>query len=201
MLHPFSKRRSLDDIPGLFRIRLEIIQFPEISSFVIDDFEIPLAIIVDLFLFALLYLAQSLEDICRGNKVAIPRYDFVEATSSHDLDGNLKPGRAPVEIEPADIIFVEGNFPFLLDEIAHLIGLKVVYLTDDEIRLKRKWKRDMDYRRKYEPIYFLNRYFREQFLMADECYLPQMQMCDMIVDTTGAALWVTPEIAKILNQG
>jgi hypothetical protein len=37
--------------------------------------------------------------------------------------------------------------------------------------------------------------------MADECYLPQMQMCDMIVDTTGAALWVTPEIAKILNQG
>ena len=57
------------------------------------------------------------------------------ATSSHDLDGNLKAGGMPIEIEPADIIFIEGNFPFLLEEIVHLIGIKVVYLTDDPIRL------------------------------------------------------------------
>jgi len=144
---------------------------------------------------------QGLEDINQGQKISIPRYDFVYATSSHDLDGNLKAGCAPIEIEPADIIFIEGNFPFLLKEVVHLIGIKVVYLTDDAIRLKRKWKRDIDYRKKYEPTYFRNRYFRNQFLMAQKCYLPQMEVCDIVVDTTGAALWATPEIVEILSPG
>ncbi len=56
---------------------------------------------------------QSLVDISHGKKISIPRYDFVEATSSHDLESNLKPDGIPIEIEPADIIFIEGNFPFL----------------------------------------------------------------------------------------
>jgi uridine kinase len=142
---------------------------------------------------------EGLEAIRRGDKITIPRYDFIYATSSHDLDGRLKPGGVPVEIESADITLVEGNFPFLLEEVAPLIGVKVVYLTDDAIRLKRKWKRDIDYRKKYEPTYFRNRYFRNQFLMAEKCYRPQMQQCDLVVDTTGAALWATPEIAQILK--
>ncbi len=140
-------------------------------------------------------LRHSLETICRGQKISIPRYDFVYATSSHDLNGNLKPGGIPIEIEPADIIFIEGNFPFLLEEIVHLIGIKVVYLTADDVRMKRKWKRDIDYRKKYEPTYFRNRYFKDQFIMAEIAYRPQMEVCDMVVDTTGAALWVMPEIA------
>ena len=144
---------------------------------------------------------RSLEELRRGHKIAIPRYDFVYATSSHDLGGNLKPGCTPLEIEPADIIFIEGNFPFLLEEVAHWIGIKVVYLTNDPIRLKRKWKRDIDYRTKYEPTYFRNRFFKDQFLMAQKCYLPQMEVCDLLVDTTGAALWATPEIAEIIRQG
>jgi len=102
-----------------------------------------------------------------------------------------------LEIEPADIIFVEGNFPFLLKEVAGLIGIKVVYLTDDPIRLKRKWKRDIDYRKKYEPTYFRNRFFKDQFLMAQKCYRPQMEVCDILVDTTGAAIWAVPEISAI----
>jgi uridine kinase len=145
-------------------------------------------------------LRQGLEEIGQGLKINIPRYDFVYGISSHDLNGNLKAGCVPLEIEPADVIFIEGNFPFLLDEIAHLIGIKVVYLTDDPIRLKRKWKRDIDYRKKYEPTYFRNRFFREQFLMAQKCYLPQMEVCDIVVDTTGAAMWATPEIAAILTR-
>ena len=141
---------------------------------------------------------QSLADITRGKKISIPRYDFVFATSSHDLNGNLKPGGVPIEIEPADIIFIEGNFPFLFEEVVPLIGIKVVYLTDDPIRLKRKWKRDMDYRKKYEPTYFRNRFFKDQFIMAEIAYRPQMEVCDICVDTTGAALWATPEITNVL---
>lgn len=144
-------------------------------------------------------LLQSLDDITHGKAIQTPRYNFIDGSSSHDLDGKLKPGRLPVRVEPADIIFMEGNFPFLIEEILHLIGIKVVYLTDDAVRLKRKWKRDMDYRKKYDLNYFRNRYFKDQFIMAEYAYRPQMEVCDMVVDTTGAALWVTPEIAKILD--
>lgn len=143
---------------------------------------------------------QSLRDITAGKMISIPRYDFVYATSSHDLNGNLKPDGIPIEIEPADIVFIEGNFPFLIEEVAHLIGIKVVYLTDDPIRLKRKWKRDIDYRKKYEPTYFRNRFFKDQFIMAEIAYRPQMEICDMVVDTTGAALWTTPEVSEILER-
>lgn len=146
-------------------------------------------------------LQRCLADICSGCKIVTPRYDFVYATSSHDLDGALKPGCMPIEIQPADVIFIEGNSPFLFAEIAPLIEIKVVYLTDDPVRLKRKWRRDIDYRKKYEPTYFRNRYFREQFLMAERSYRPQMAVCDLLVDTTGAALWATPEIAKKLAGG
>jgi len=142
---------------------------------------------------------QSLTAIMQGKKISIPRYDFVYATSSHDLNGNLKPDGLPIEIEPADIIFIEGNFPFLIEEIASLIDIKVVYLTDDPVRLKRKWKRDIDYRKKYEPTYFRNRFFKDQFIMAEIAYRPQMEICDMVVDTTGAALWTTPGVAEMIR--
>ena len=87
-----------------------------------------------------------------------------------------------------------------MEEIANLIGIKVVYLTDDPIRLKRKWKRDIDYRKKYDPTYFRNRFFKTQFMRADDIYRPLMEMCDMVVYTTGATLWVTPEIAELLER-
>jgi len=139
---------------------------------------------------------QSLREIMEGKRIGIPRYD--SSVSSHDLNGNLKPGYTALEVEPGDIIFLEGNFPFQSPEVADLIGVKIVYLTDDPIRLKRKWKRDIDYRKKYDLNYFRNRYFRTQFLRAQDCYLSQMQVCDLVVDTTGAAIWATPEIARIL---
>ncbi len=145
-------------------------------------------------------LIHNLEQIRRGERITTPRYDFVYATSSHDLDGKLKPDGVPVVVEPADIIFIEGNFPFLLKEVAPHIGIKVVYLTDDPVRMKRKWKRDIDYRKKYEPTYFRNRFFKDQFIMAQIAYIPQMEFCDILVDTSGAALWVTPEIKEILER-
>jgi uridine kinase len=142
---------------------------------------------------------RSLLEILDGKKITIPRYDSLSASSSHDLEGNLRPGCLPLEIEPADIIFLEGNFPFQMDEIAGLIGLKIVYLTDDPVRLKRKWKRDIDYRKNYDPAHFRNRFFKTQFQRAEDVYRPQIEKCAIVVDTTGAALWVTPELVDILG--
>ena len=32
------------------------------------------------------YLSRALNDLCQGKSVSIPRYNFIDATSSHDLD-------------------------------------------------------------------------------------------------------------------
>ena len=141
---------------------------------------------------------QSLDRILHGQRIIIPHYDA--SISSHDEAHRLKSGSHPVEVEPADIIFLEGNFPFQIEEVSHFIGIKIVYLTDDPIRLKRKWKRDMDYRKKYDENYFRNRYFRTQFLRADDCYRLQMKECDIVVATTWAEIWVTPAIRRILES-
>lgn len=135
---------------------------------------------------------QAMRDLLAGKSTLIPRYDFYLATSSHDLGGNLRPGQSPLVIEPADVIFLEGNFPFYIPELDDMIGLRTVYLTDDPIRLKRKWRRDIDLRKKYDPIGFVNRYFKTQFIRAQEIYLPLMEVCDLVVDTTAAKLWLKP---------
>jgi uridine kinase len=141
---------------------------------------------------------KSMDDLLHRRQTAIPRYDFVQATSSHDLNSRLRPAQTMIEIQPADIILLEGNFPFHIPEIAPMIDIKVVYLTDDPIRLKRKWRRDVDYRKKYDPAYLCNRYFKTQILRSREIYQPMMAVCDVVVDTTSAALWVTPEISALL---
>lgn len=137
---------------------------------------------------------DSLKSLREGKPAITPQYDFIGAVSSHTNETQLKPGYKCAEVMPADLIFIEGNFPFLYPEVAELIDLKVMYLTDDEIRLKRKWKRDIDYRKKYDLPYFINRYFREQYLMAESVYIPQIKKCDLLVDTTGASVWINPEL-------
>jgi uridine kinase len=144
---------------------------------------------------------KSLQEILQGKASAIPCYDSLDSTSSHDLDGNLRPGRHPLQVEPGDIIFLEGNFPFQIPEIRSMIHLMVIYLTDDPIRLKRKWKRDVDYRKTYDPAHFRNRYFVTQFLRADDCFRALIETSDVVVDTTGATLWITPEIVRQIAAG
>jgi uridine kinase len=141
---------------------------------------------------------ECMDDIHHTKRVTIPSYE--KSVSCYDENGKLKPGAHPIVLEPADIVFLEGNFPFHIPEVSHFIDIKIVYLTDDPIRLKRKWKRDLDYRKKYEFNYFRNRYFRTQFLRAEDTYRPLMQECDLVVDTTNAALWATPPLQRILSK-
>ena len=142
---------------------------------------------------------ESINALLQGEAADIPCYDFIQATSSHDLDGNLRPGQSTQTIQPADIIILEGNFPFHIPEIARLIDLKIVYFAEDPIRLKRKWKRDVDFRKKYDPNYLVNRYFRTQSQRNQEIYQPMMQCCDIIVDTTNAQLWLHPNLQSQLH--
>jgi len=142
---------------------------------------------------------KSLTEILQGKAITIPCYDSIDKVSSHDPEGNLRPGGRLITIEPGDVIFLEGNFPFQIPEIRSMIDLMVIYLTDDPIRLKRKWKRDVDYRKSYDPSHFRNRFFVTQFLRAEDCFRGLIEQSDIVVDTTGAAIWLTPEITRLVN--
>lgn len=135
-----------------------------------------------------------------GKTCEIPTYDFKDGISSHDIRNNLKPGASTMEIDPSDIIYIEGNLPFLFDEIVPLIDIKIFYLTDDPIRLKRKWKRDIDFRKKYNSNYFCNRYFRTQHLKAKACYVGQLLTCDIAVDTTNGNIYISDNVEKLLQE-
>jgi uridine kinase len=145
-------------------------------------------------------LLKTLIRLKNGLSCRIPQYDFITALSSHDEHHHLKEGSSMGLITPGDIVYVEGNFPYLYEEIAALVDIKVFYVTDDPVRLKRKWKRDVDYRKKYDPVYLCNRYFRTQFLKARECYHQQLATCDIAVDTTNAQIWVTDAVKAALGE-
>lgn len=142
---------------------------------------------------------RCLHDILQGRNITTPCYDSSDTTSSHDPQGNLRPGRHTIEVPPGDIIFLEGNFPFQSSEVRNLINFLVVYLTDDPIRLKRKWKRDVDYRKNYDVSHFRNRFFMTQFLRAEDCFRAMIEQADIVADTTHAALWVTPQVQQSLS--
>jgi hypothetical protein len=147
----------------------------------------------ELELYEFPYALDNLYPECGG-------WASVELDPKEEIEKRLHSGDfyTAIQIKP------RGGDRIVLDEaivrLTH-IGIKVVYLTDDAVRMKRKWKRDIDYGKKYEPTYFRNRGFRGQFLIAEKCYRPQMEVCDMVVDATGAAIWTTPEIAEILTLG
>lgn len=142
---------------------------------------------------------ECLINMKNGKSFEIPKYDFTNGISSHNNKSELRLKSSTIHLEPGDVIFLEGNFPFLFEEIVPLIDIKIFYLTDDPVRLKRKWKRDIDYRKKYNPNYLCNRYFRTQFLKAESTYLLQLKTCDIAVDTTRACIYLSDETAKILS--
>lgn len=143
---------------------------------------------------------DSLINLKAGNSCEIPTYDFKNGLSSHNVNNSLKPGASTMKVEPKDIIYIEGNLPFLFDEIIPLIDIKIFYLTDDPIRLKRKWKRDIDFRKKYNSNYLCNRYFKTQFLKAEACYIKQLQTCDIAVDTTQARIYISEKVVKLMDK-
>ena len=145
-------------------------------------------------------LKNCIDHLKENSSCGIPVYDQLTGESSHNNDSILKEGKKNITVNPADIIYIEGNFPFLFPEIAQLIDLKIMYLTDDAVRLKRKWKRDIDYRKKYNPRYLCNRYFRTQFLKAEAVYIEQLERCDIAVDTTDSSIWINERIENLLNS-
>ena len=93
------------------------------------NYDHPLAFDTDL-------LIQQLEKLIAGEAVEMPVYDFVHYTRSSKT----------IHQDPRDVIIVEGILVLDDERLRDLMDIKVYVDTDDDIRIIRRIKRDMEER-------------------------------------------------------
>jgi len=91
------------------------------------NFDVPSAFDVPLLL-------ATLEQLCSGQPVDVPIYDF----ASHSrVKGQSR------KVEPAPVIVVEGILVLAIPEIREVLQMRVYVDTDDDVRLARRIQRDV----------------------------------------------------------
>ncbi len=119
-------------------------------------------------------LRDHLIDLKNGKAIAQPVYSF--QTHSRGLE--------VTQIEPADIILVEGILLFAAPEVRDLFDLKIFVDTDDDVRVLRRADRDMKERgRDFEGV-------KEQYLatvkpMHSAFVAPSKRYADVILPGEG----------------
>ena len=81
-------------------------------------------------------LIGHLVDLKQGRAVSCPQYDFATHTR----------GAAHRRIDPASIVVVEGILLFAVPALCALFDLRIFVDTDDDIRLLRRLRRDLNER-------------------------------------------------------
>lgn len=93
-------------------------------------------------------LAEHLKSLLAGRAVDRPVYDFTVHNRSTET----------VRVEPRPVILVEGILVLYEPSLRALMGLKVYVDTDPDLRLARRWERDITERgRTFESV-------RDQYL-------------------------------------
>jgi uridine kinase len=81
-------------------------------------------------------LLEHLNDLAAGRSIVRPTYDF----SRHDRDTE------GLRIEPARVVVVEGILVLTDERLRSRLDVKVFVQTDDDIRLMRRIRRDLEHR-------------------------------------------------------
>lgn len=81
-------------------------------------------------------LAEHIRALQAGFEVICPQYDF--ATHTRKAEGRL--------LSPAPVIAIEGILLFAVAELVELFELRIFVDTDDDIRLLRRIRRDLEER-------------------------------------------------------
>lgn len=93
------------------------------------NYDHPLAFDTDLFI-------QHLQELSEGRPVDIPIYDYTQHTRSSTT----------YRQEPQDVFIVEGILVLEDERLRNLMDIKLFVDTDDDIRIIRRIKRDMEER-------------------------------------------------------
>lgn len=119
-------------------------------------------------------LCTQLEKLIAGEKVAVPRYDYVNHTRSVET----------VVQEPKDIIILEGLFGLYSKRIRDFMDIKIFVDTPSDIRILRRLLRDMNERgRSVESV--INQYLTSVRPMHEQYIKPSKQYADIIIPDGG----------------
>jgi len=119
-------------------------------------------------------LIRHLDALKKGYKIEVPVYDFVEHTRS----------AKSISVAPKKVILIDGILIFSEPNLREKMDIKIFVDTDDDVRLLRRLKRDINERgRNFDGV--LNQY--EQFVrpMHLEFVEPSKRYADIIIPRGG----------------
>ncbi|MCM6930299.1 uridine kinase [Enterococcus italicus] len=151
------------------------------------NYDHPLAFDTDL-------LIAHLEQLLAYQAIDIPVYDYVAHTRSDQV----------VHQEPKEVIILEGIMILEDERLRNLMDIKIYVDTDDDIRIIRRIKRDMEERgRTLDSV--IHQYLSVVKPMYHQFIEPTKRYADVIVPEGGknhvAIDLITTKIEKILSKG
>ncbi|MFQ4154443.1 uridine kinase [Pediococcus pentosaceus] len=131
------------------------------------NYDHPLAFDADL-------LYEHLKMLKNNQKIEVPIYDYKISTRSSEV----------IEQDPTDVIILEGILILADERIRDMLDIKVYVDTDDDIRIIRRIRRDMEQRaRTLDSI--INQYLMGVKPMYHQFIEPTKRYADVIVPEGG----------------
>ncbi|UXR68611.1 MULTISPECIES: uridine kinase [unclassified Staphylococcus] len=120
-------------------------------------------------------LIQNLRDLCAGNEVEVPTYDYTNHTRSEKT----------IAFQPKDVIIVEGIFALENEELRNLMDVKIYVDTDADLRILRRLLRDTRERgRTMDSV--IDQYLSVVRPMHNQFIEPTKKFADIIIPEGGS---------------
>ena len=138
------------------------------------------------------YLIAQLKELQNGRAVDIPTYDYANHTRSEKT----------YRQEPVDVLIVEGILVLENEKLRNLMDIKVFVDTDDDVRILRRIRRDIEERgRTLDSV--ITQYMDAVKQMYHQFIEPTKRYADVIIpegvsNTVGVDI-LTTKIASILH--
>ncbi|WP_423788546.1 uridine kinase [Lactococcus formosensis] len=138
------------------------------------------------------YLIAQLKELQNGRAVDIPTYDYANHTRSEKT----------YHQEPVDVLIVEGILVLENEKLRNLMDIKVFVDTDDDVRILRRIRRDIEERgRTLDSV--ITQYMDAVKPMYHQFIEPTKRYADVIIpegvsNTVGVDI-LTTKIASILH--
>ncbi|KIX90810.1 uridine kinase [Staphylococcus microti] len=120
-------------------------------------------------------LIQNLRDLCAGQEVEVPTYDYTNHTRSEKT----------IAFQPKDVIIVEGIFALENEELRNMMDVKIYVDTDADLRILRRLLRDTRERgRTMDSV--IDQYLSVVRPMHNQFIEPTKKFADIIIPEGGS---------------
>ena len=134
-------------------------------------------------------LIRHLDALKKGYKIDMPVYDFVEHTRAAET----------ISVEPRKVILIDGILIFSEPNLRKRMDIKLFVDTDDDVRLLRRLKRDINERgRDFDGV--LNQYELYVRPMHLEFVEPSKRYADIIIPRGGENIVALDMINALIKR-